>query len=453
MKKNCLMVAAVFLFQVVLGSFLTVTAQAQSYSPPHEVSAQYVYLYNLDTETLIYEKNSNEAAYPASLTKIMTCLLALEMTEDLDSTLLTYPLYIQDFLYDYQYVKKNGAVSLAGLSMGETLSMRQMLYALMLPSGNEAALIIADYLGGGSQQTFIEMMNKRAKELGANNTNFVNPNGLFDESHTTTAKDMFLIARHAMSVPGFMDIVSTTSYETGPTNKHDNLTWRTTNQMMVPASSYYYPALQGIKTGTLPQAGKCLVSTASKDGFTYLMVVMGAPMADSGGNAYAQDMNFSETKRLYDWVFDTFKVKALVEKGKYVSEVELKLSMDKDFVQVMTAERFTALLPDDIEASSVTLVPVVPESLNAPIQKGDEVGYLRLLLSGDEVGQVKLVAAESVAETPVLVFLEKFKSILGSFWFKFAVVLVVLLIILYSFWMIMRNKRRRTSSYRPRRRL
>jgi D-alanyl-D-alanine carboxypeptidase len=383
----------------------------------------------------------------------MTCILALENTEDLDSTEVAYPQYVQDYLYNYQL--ENGAISLGGLMAGETLTMRDLLHAIMLPSANEAAMIIADHIGG-SQEGFVAMMNKRAKELGAANTNFANANGLFDENHVTTAEDLAKMAMHALTLEGFRDIVKETSYETGPTNMHDNLYWETTNEMGVPESSYYMPSVTGVKTGYLPEAGRCFVSTATRDGFTYLLVVMGCDYQDAEGNPLPANMAFQDTKTLYDWVFESFKVKTLVENGKIVAEIPLKLALDKDFVKLMTSERFTALMHHTVDSSSVTIVPQnMPESLDAPVRKGDKIGEAALILSGEEIGRVGLLAAESVEASQALIMWEKVRAIISTFWFKFAVVFTVLSIFAYIILMLLRTRRRRRtgSGYKPRRRI
>lgn len=449
MKKFMLLLCAALLVCAISPPALA----AEGYSPDFEVNARAVYLYNLDTETLIWSNNADMPLAPASTTKIMTCILALENTPDLERETVVYPAYVQDYLYDYQYVQGNGAVSHAGLMAGEELSMKDALYALMLPSANEVAMTIADHIGG-SQEEFVAMMNRRARELGATNTNFVNANGLYDDGHVTTAHDLYVMARHAMSLAGFMDIVTATSYSCPPTNIHESgLKWETTNQMMVQNSSHYYPSVKGIKTGALPQAGHCLVSTASRDGFTYMLVVLGATTTDADGKQIAGQAAFIESKKIYDWVFDTFRVKKLVERGRHVTEIPLRLNMDKDHIKLMTGDQFTSLLPKDIEASSVTLIPEIPDSVDAPVEKGDKIGEAVLILSGEEIGRVPLLAAESVSASQLLVTLEQVKNIMRSFWFKFAVVFIVLLILLYIVLMIVRNRNQRRRGYKPRRRL
>lgn len=451
-RTSLLKAGAMLCGAVLLVIQLAAPVSAATYPLGVDVGAQAVYLYNMDTENLIAEKNMNEKMYPASVTKIMTCILALENTPNLDNEKVVYPNYIQDYLYTYQWVEGNGGISLGDLRAGEELTMRQLVYATMLPSANEAAMIIADHIGG-SQEGFIAMMNKRAKELGALNTNFVNPNGLFDENHYTTAYDIAQISMYAMTLPGFMEITSTVRYDSGPTSIRENIEWNSTIKMQNPSdTAYYYSGLKGIKTGSVPEAGSCFVSTCTRDGFTYLLVVLGSPYLDENGKALYPIGSFEDTKNIYDWVFSTFKRKALVEKHTHLQEIKLNLSFEKDHIKLMTGERFTALVPVTTEVSDVTYKADIPESIDAPVKKGDEIGELRLILAGEEVGRVSLLAAESVEASPVLVVLEKIKAVMRSFWFKFIVILIVLLIILYIILLILRNRNRRRG-YRPRRRI
>ena len=424
-----------------------VTAQA-AYTPDFDLQSETVLLVNLDTGKVMYEKNADAKVYPASLTKIMTAILALENVEDLDGTKVALKQYIQDMLYG-----KNA--SLGGILLGEEISMRGLLYASMLQSANEASLMIGDYLGDGSLAQFAEMMNNKAKELGCTGTNFVNPNGLHDENHYTTARDMAKIAAYAMENPEFVEIVNTVSMDIGPTNKHDTLVEITTNKVIVPSSIYYNPAVSGIKTGTLDEAGRCFVSTASRDGFTYLLVIMGAPLYDANGEFLDTMVNFEETNLLYEWVFDSFKVKTVMEKGRYIADVPVRLSYEKDVVGLTSNQRLTALIPADVEPSSVQLIPDLPESIDAPVKKGDKVGTVKLVLAGEELGEVELVANESVEMSKLLYYYDRAMELLESFWVKFAILFVVFGLVAYIVLMIVINKnsRRRRAGRRRRRNL
>ncbi len=446
MKQRLTKTASLLLALLML-LLCPVTASAD-YTPDFDLQSETILLMNLDTGKVMYEKNADAKVYPASLTKIMTAILTLENVEDLDGTKIALKQYIQDMLYGTN-------ASLGGILLGEEVTVRGLLYASMLQSANEASLMLGDYLGDGSLTQFAEMMNDKAKELGCTGTNFVNPNGLFDANHYTTARDMAKIAAYAMENPEFVEIVNTVSMDIGPTNMHDSLVEITTNKVIVPSSVYYNPAVSGIKTGTLDEAGRCFVSTATKDGFTYLLVVMGAPLYDTNGEFLDTMINFEETNKLYDWVFDSFKVKTVMEKGRYLADIPVRLSYDKDVVGLISDQRLTALIPAEVEIGSVQMVTDLPESIDAPIKKGDKVGTVTLVLAGEELGQVDLVANETVEMSKVLYYYDQVLQLLNGFWAKFVIIFVVLLIITYIALMILMNKnsRRRRANSRRRRSL
>ena len=432
------------LFLALFCMICTFGLEAHALTPP-TIDAKGAIVGESTTGEIVFEHNPDEKLYPASTTKIMTAILALENVEDLDGTKVALKQYIQDMLYG-----KNA--SLGGILLGEEVSMRGLLYASMLQSANEASLMIGDYLGDGSLTQFAEMMNDKAKELGCTGTNFVNPNGLHDENHYTTARDMAKIAAYAMQNPEFVEIVNTVSMDIGPTNKHEQLVEITTNKVIVPSSIYYNPAVSGIKTGTLDEAGRCFVSTATKDGFTYLLVLMGAPFYNEDGTFMETMINFEETNKLYDWVFDSFKVKTVMEKGRYIADVPVRLSYEKDVVGLVADARLTALIPADVETSSVQLVPTLPESIDAPVKKGDKVGSVKLVLAGEELGEVDLVANESVEMSKILYYYDQAMELLDSFWAKFAIIFVALFVVAYIALMILMNKHNRKRRMNQKRR-
>ncbi len=419
---------------------------AMAYEPEFEVQSKGVYLVNLDTDTVVYEKNANEKMYPASLTKIMTTLLAIENVANLQEE-VTVPTYIFD-----EFIGIN--ISHAGIDKGEILTVEKLLYAMMMQSANEAASIVADYVGGGSISEFVEMMNKKAKEIGANNTHFANPHGLYDDEQYTTPYDMYLITRYAMQLPGFMDYCTELVREIGPTNLHTSLRLSNRNAMMSSTSEYYYEPLRGIKTGTLEESGRCLVSTAQKDGYSYLLVLMGAPYLNEEGEVIPTNYSYTETKDLYEWAFSSFKVKTFVQKLEEKGGVTVELGKDdKDYMNVVAKDGFTALVPDEIEATSAQLLPDLPKSIKAPVEKGDKIGTLKIMLSNEEIGSVDLVASESIERSEFLYALDKVKGVFNSFAFKFVFTTVVVFLVLYIALMCVRNyNKKRYSAINKRKR-
>ncbi len=410
-----------------------------------------VYMVELTTDTLIHSRNANVRKYPASLTKIMTAILTLENIPDLDRE-ITFTAELQNYVYEIN-VMYGGGISTGGIKLNETLTAEQLLYAIMLPSANEAAVMLAYEIGDGSLEKFADMMNEKAKEIGCLNTHFVNSNGLFNSEHYSTAYDMYLITKYALQNETFRKVVSTPSYDTGPTNKQENLHWDSTNKMMVEGSGFYYPQIRGVKTGTLEEAGRCLITTAEKDGYEYLLVVMGAPYLDQNGDLITPNQAFVLTAKFYDWVFDTYKAKTIVEKGDKVSSINsVRLAKDgKDHLQLVSNQTFSALIPNNIDVSNVRRIAYntngerIGENdfVKAPVEKGQILGRLDLILYGSKLGSVDLIAAETIEASPILVALDSLRAMFQSFWFKFTFLFILLFVLLSSIIAIVRKKRRK----------
>ena len=423
---------------LILSTIIPAFAESKYY-PPFETTANGVFLINMDTDEIIYEKNSTNRMYPAYLTKIMTTILALELEPHPENTVITMKGYIQDEMYLLN--KSLGGIALAGFLKGEEITLDKLLYGVMLPSGNEAAMMVADYIGDGSVDYFVELMNEKAKELGAVNTNFKNPHGLHEPDHYTTPYDMYLIAKYAMENPKFVEIVNTVSYDGGPTNKHEHLYWHSTNSLIKKSSKYYSQYVSGVAAGSTKESGRNVVSMASKDGYNYFLVVMGAPLEMED-----EVSSFYEAKRLYDWVFNSFKVKTIIEKGEVVGETGLRLANEKkDHLKLMSGESMSALVPDEIDVSSVIMEIDVPKMVNCPVKKGDKIGTANFILAGDNVGSVDIISAENVQASQVKVFLDNIVLMSRTYWFKFTVVFIFTSLISYTILalLISRSRRRR----------
>ena len=448
------------------------SASVAGYPPDfaNDLRTQGIYLLNLDSGMAVWERNSQQRMYPAALAKIVAAIVALEEVDDPDTETTDLKMYIQNYLYNI-----NGA-PWGGILPGEELTIRDLLYAMMLQSANEATMMIADYVGDGSaDEYFVELMNDKVREIGAVNTHFANATGLHDEGNYTTPYDMALITQYAMEVPGFMDLVTTRVHTSQPTNMHaEGITWVSNNMLATQGSDYYYEGVQGIIAGSLDaQNVRNCISTATKDGYTYLLVMMGAPLRNESGEYFGdpstgeyRNLAWVESAQLYDYAFSSFRVKTLMNVGEEVSQVGVRLSWDKDSIKLLAQEKFATLVPtqvtvDDVQPQVIinnsVLEPVkggkdgeVIECINAPVYKGDVVGYVKLTLQGEVVGEVPLVAAETVEQSMALTYLDKVKGFFDNFIFKFLLVFVILLVVLYIALMVIRNRNRRR--YRNRRR-
>ncbi|MDE7244841.1 MAG: D-alanyl-D-alanine carboxypeptidase [Oscillospiraceae bacterium] len=365
-----------------------------------DVAAKAALLIDPETEEILYARNIHERLYPASLTKIMTCLLVLEAV---DSGNLTLDTVLTASETAVTSIPADG--STAGLKVGEQLSVENLLYCIMLSSANEGCNILAEGVAG-SIDAFVDQMNQRAAALGCEDTSFVNTNGLPDENHYTTAWDLYLITREARKHPDFMPIVGTATYQVPATNMSESRTLRTTNYLLSGwyTSGYIYKGAEGIKTGSTSAAGYCLVASATRSGRSLLSVVMGADRITlDDGTILTQ--SFSETVRLYDWGFGSFTRQVILSNKELIGEVPVTLSQEQDFVKMHPAEEIERLFPKDVnpEKAIERTITLKAETVEAPVEKGQVLGTVTLTYNGSTYATVDLLADEAVAASRFLV--------------------------------------------------
>ena len=346
MKRMIAGVAAVILTAI---SFLPVQAQA--------VSAQRCILVDAQTGRVLYEKNPDEQGLIASTTKIMTALVVCEQCNVLDRMRIP-----------------KEAVGIEGSSMylqeGEVLTVQELLYGLMLRSGNDAAVALAIYCGG-TVEGFTEMMNDKARILGMANSHFENPNGLDSPGHYSTARDLAILTQYAMKNPIFSKTVSTKSVTVGNRvlKNHNKLLWQV-------------DGADGVKTGYTKAAGRILVSSAQREGRRLICVTMNAPN------------DWQDHSALLEEGFSRFSIRKIVEEGEVLGTVEV-LSGSGISVTVRAAEDFSYPIADG-ERISVSLSG--PGFVYAPVVANAQAGYAHILLDGSPVGKAKLVFGETVEQ-------------------------------------------------------
>lgn len=437
MKK---FVSAFFVFVVLFSCLAAPATATAAYPVDFELNSQAALLVDLGTGDVVFEKNADERMEPASVTKIIVAILLIEKVPDLASVSITAPNYVFDLLLGTNS-------SLSGVQRGETLTAEQLLHSLLIPSGNDAAMVIADYLGEGSIDAFVEMMNQKAAELGCTNTHFANPHGLHDPEHYTTARDVYLMTKYAMELPIFMEVCKKTRYTIPPTNvRPKGTTLVTTNLMMdrVNGGDYYYKNVQGIKTGSTEEAGFCLVSTAfdAKKNDRYLCVALGAPLRDAAGTRNKNGAML-DTRALYEWAFSSLEYKTLVTADTPVKDIGVDYAWQKDSLLLVPGSDFSKTVPKEINPSSILLEPNddVPERVEAPIQKGQVIGHATITYADMELGTIELVASEDIAESSMLRFWATVKGIFGSIWVKIGAVVLLLLVVFYIVVTILYNKK------------
>ncbi|MBQ2795818.1 MAG: D-alanyl-D-alanine carboxypeptidase, partial [Oscillospiraceae bacterium] len=355
-----------------------------------------------------------------------------------------YEMSTQNFLYE----NRHGIVS-TGMLAGNVFTADELFHSMVIASGYDAAMTLAKLIAG-SQDAFVELMNQKAMELGARDTNFTNCHGLHDTANYTTAYDMYLISRYAMSLDKFKETVAKTAYTCEATDTHKKLVWNTDNGLLASGNVHYYSPVTGIKSGYSAEIGRNVASYAEYEGFSYYQINMGAPFElDEGYN-----LALKNAKDLYVWAFTEFEVKTIVEAGSQLCEVPLELAWQKDYLKLMVGDTYRALLPIDVDIASITYDYDVPESVEAPIEKGEAIGKLNLIHSGEVIGSVPLVSAEDVEQSELLSGLKNFSDMTRSFWFKFIVITFFILVALYIALMIIRNyNHRKYGNFKRKKRL
>jgi len=416
--------AILFSFVLVLIIALPVAAEGESSTLADNapsLTAPAAYVVNLDTNIVVYEKNSETPLSAASLTKLMTTLLLLENYQDqLDSISLTAPSYVYDLIWE-----QSTNASSADIRRGETQSLRNLLYAMLLPSGNEAAYIVADYMGGGSIDNFVAMMNDEAKAVGCTGTTFVDPCGL-NPNNITTARDAYLILRALTAYDVFSTVVGTPSYDMGTNDRYTTpgtYIIQTTDKLIT-NSSYHRDYTKGGKTGSLGE-WQNFAGWHSQDGESYISILLNVPYdADPEGMRPA----LVETATIMDWVFDTYTIAPALDTTQPITEVRVAYSTQADTVMLYPADNMMTLLPREGGAALTEQVFNVPDQLPAPIKQGDIVGTVTLTIEGETIGTADLIAGSDVSRNQLLYTISRVSLFFSSTYFKVVVILTMLVI-------------------------
>lgn len=367
--------AAALLLALVLAAALALPGLAAYPMPIQTVNAdESVYLFDLDTGKVILEQNADTPRYIASLTKMMTGLLLLESGADLGAE-VTIPYSLTQEFKDIQIANGTGV----NLKIGENIRRIDLLYALLLPSANDAASVIASDLSGENIPQFVAQMNARAAELGCTATNFTCPHGLYDYGNVSTARDLARIAAACYANETFMQVAAAPSYTLPATNLHtEEREIQSTDLMQNPDYEYYRPYIRGIKTGFTTLAGRCFVTFAQQDGHTYGLVVLGSTQKDI----------FRECADILDWVFASFGDRHLVDTETPLQNVSLS--------KCRTADAVTLYAASDVYGyghaqDGITLEYDLPESVRATVKEGQVIGTATVFLDGYEAGTVDLI--------------------------------------------------------------
>jgi D-alanyl-D-alanine carboxypeptidase/D-alanyl-D-alanine carboxypeptidase (penicillin-binding protein 5/6) len=371
------------LFSLIILIAILCSGIQTSHAEGLNINANSYILIDSATGQVIYEQNADEKKQiPASTTKIMTAVIALEKGR-LDQMMVASQAAINDIGKDGMNI---------GIMAGERIRMEDLLNALLITSANETANIIAENISPDRQE-FVDLMNEKAEELGALDTHFTNTCGAHDENHYTTAKDLAKISQYAMTLPKFREIAGKTTYTFPATNKHN--IWGTlpyTNKLF-DLKSEYYNKVTGIKSGYTTPAGHNLVSSAVNDqGMELISVIMGVRTSTKAENV------FTYSRSLLEYGFKNYSLQTVEEQGRIVKSINAADAEGDPNLELVTKDGLKCSLPNETALWNIQMEEHLPESLNAPINQGDVLGYIEYKRNGVTLGKVDLVASRTIAK-------------------------------------------------------
>ncbi len=379
-KSNLIIFIFIFLIQFIIFSSPSYadSSSLKTYCPS-------CILIEANTGKILYEKNSDKISFPASTTKIMTAILTVENCS-LDEIATVSHNAVYSIPYDYTH---------ASLKEGEELTVEQLLYALMLPSANDAAIVLAEHISG-SVEEFSNLMNKRAEELGCKNTHFVNPNGIHNKNHTSTAYDLALMGKFAMQNSTIRKIVSTKQFTLPTTNKYSKTDriFNNTNDLLLSSSKYYYKGTTGVKTGYTGEAGNCIVASAKKNGFEVILVVLGGNSTSNG-----QSERYLDCKTLFDYAFENYSLTTINEKNSVLKQISVAgATKETQNLNVLVKDKIEVFANKNIDLSTLEPEITFNDNLRAPISANSTIGkitytYNDYIYTSDLIAETQVIAS------------------------------------------------------------
>ncbi len=405
-------------------------SNAYAYKPTFETHAKAGILYNVDTDTIVYSDNIDKKVYPASLTKILVAIMLVEEEPNLEDLTLTVS---EEIYLEYRYSE----AVIAGFEAGDKVNGHDLLAYTMVKSCADASALIADHIAG-SEAEFVEMMNKKAKEIGMQNTHFTNCHGLHDPNHYSTVRDLCILTKYAMQYSVITDIVNVARYVT-----KDDITLAATNFLIDPNSGYHYQYATGFKTGYTTEAGRCLAATATYEGMTYISILTGCPPQD---NSVENRYEFIDTAELFRWAFNNFTYRSILDSSETIDSIPIDYSWDYDAVNIRPEKEVYALIPKDADTSTVEIkVDYKNPRAEAPVRKGDVVGTVNLYYADEKIGSTGAVIAESVEGSQLLKISDAVKNFLIKYkvYFFFGLAGLFFLLIVFIIITIRLNSKKK----------
>lgn len=420
-------------FTFVLATVIIFTLLSQSVfaidskSAP-DVNADAAILLNVNTDEIVFEKNSEQKVYPASSVKIMTAIVVFDNITNLD-TLVSVP---QEAISKYSGNK-------ISIVADEQFTVRDLLYALLNSAANDAADALA-YFVGGSIENFVSMMNAKAKSLGAENTVYTNPTGVHDKNMYTTAYDTALIAKYACCNSTLVEMASSKSYVIKATNKSKQRTLYNKNLIISQNSSYYYKDAKGLNAGYTVQAGYNLISMATEKGIPLLCVVLSCDKTKDG-----VIHSYKDAISLYKWAFGSYEYIKVLKAKQVNYEMPVKLSVQADYVLLYPDNDIELLMPAGINPDKdiQKVYSLQSEYLEAPVKKDVKVGEILIVYNEEVIAKANLLTASDIERTEMLYYLQIIENATATTWFKVSITTFIVLTAIYIILSLISSKKKK----------
>ena len=399
-----------------------------SFADRPEILSEAALIMDAETGEVLYEKNMDKTLYPASTTKILTAILAIENSS----------------LDDKVVIDREATLGIDGshiaLEPGEVISMYDLLNALLIESANDAGKAIAIHISG-SVEEFTKLMNEKAKELGAENSNFVNPHGLPDDEHVTTAYDLAVIAQYAMKNEIFADIVINYLYTIDPTNKKSEPRYlKSSNKLLYSSQKIYvngkyvpmkYFGAIGVKTGYTMKAQNCLVSASTRNNQTLIAVVLKA----NGRNVYV------DTHNLFNYAFENYELKSLGHENEYIGNIDVEEG-DQPYVAAVVENEVKKVLPKNSRKNIIRKINV-PQNIQPPVKEGQVLGNIEYNFKGENIGTANIISTMTVNKKPLPPYLDiNSSSFILRKWWTWSIILLLGLLVFFRLKRFKKSRRR-----------
>lgn len=431
MKKS---IFFAIILNLALVPVLSVAASAEYYNMNlDDMRSEAYLLVNLDTDTVVFSQNADERLKCASLVKTATAVVVFENCEDLDAVVTVTESALEPLKGIYS--------ASCDLQAGEKISVRNLMYCMMLENANDAANVLAEYIAG-SVDDFAVMMNSFAKSIGCENTNFTNPTGLDEEGEYSCAYDMYLITKYALNFSVIADMANTVNYTVPATNLSEERELNTFCDIIESGTRYYYEYASGFKSGQTDEAERCASVVAAKDAYSYIGIVLGCPNECIDGCGYADNTALYEARRMLRWAFRELEMTVVAEPNDIIAEVPVSLSAEADHVRLVPEKQVQALLLSSVDKTSLEFVCETREDVMAPVEKGEVLGKLDIKYADNVIASVNLVAGDSVSRSGILYIGHIIKTVVSSPVFLIIAAVILAAVIVYIMTIYVRHKQK-----------